>query len=330
MTVNGGEKKVGTHTATAELDNKNYKATNDTQQFSIVSRPVYVVTPTPVPVETTTTTETTTEATTQATTEVTTIATSQATTEAVTETTTNAPIVTTEAHVETTTEAPTENTTIAPAEPTTVAPVTEEQTEETTESPAPYGKVVQLARVERPVTKNLKDGIQITWKGVEYGREYEIFRKKEDGNLRKIGITDKLVFFDDNVKHNVLYTYYVRAKSYVDEDVYYVRNRVSKGRKQVFVKRSGKVTISKKNGTISWKASKNYVDGYQLLVADNVKLKKGQKFTVGNVTMVTFKDLPKFELLPAGTYYVGLRQYIMRGGKRYVSAYHGARKYVKK
>ena len=34
--------------------------------------------------------------------------------------------------------------------------------------------------------------------------------------------------------------------------------------------------------------------------------------------------------MPQGTYYIALRQYIVRNGKRFVSAYHGARKFVVK
>ena len=71
------------------------------------------------------------------------------------------------------------------------------------------------------------------------------------------------------------------------------------------------------------------MDGYQLLVADNIEMKNGQKFTVGNLTSIDVTDLPQFALLPAGTYYISLRQYVMLGERRFVSAYHGKRKFVK-
>ena len=95
---------------------------------------------------------------------------------------------------------------------------------------------------------------------------------------------------------------------------------VSKGRKQVFVKRSGKVKVSKKEGTLSWTPTKD-VDGYLLLVSHDMEMKNGQKFTLGNVTSISLKDVPQISFLPAGTYYISLRQYVMRDGKRYVSAY---------
>ena len=121
------------------------------------------------------------------------------------------------------------------------------------------------------------------------------------------------------------YRYFVRAKSYTEEGVTYVTGGVSKGRTQYFVKRTGKVKVSKKKGTITWLPTKD-ADGYQLYVADNKALVNGKKFTVGNVTSISLDKIQ----VPAGTYYISLRQYITVGKKRYVSAYHGLRKYVVK
>ena len=228
---------------------------------------------------------------------------------------------TTEATTEVSTESGTESTTAAPVESTTFSPLPTQEptTEVTTEMP-----VVQLARVARPKAKNLKNGISLTWKAVENAKAYEVYRKKEGGKLRKLGSTDKTSFVDSNTYHGVKYKYYVRAKSYVEDGISYVTGGVSKARTQYFVKRSGKVKVSAKKGTISWIPTKN-IDGYQLLVANNKDMKGGKKFTVGNVNSINVSGIT----LPSGTYYIALRQYLERDGKRYVSAYHGKKKYTK-
>ena len=187
---------------------------------------------------------------------------------------------------------------------------------------------VSLSRPNRPTAKNRKRGIELTWEAVENAKEYEIFRIREGEKLKKIATTDQLTFLDEDVYHHVQYIYYVRAKSYTKDSVSYVTEGVSKGRKQVYVKRSDKVKVDAKKGTISWIPTKD-VDGYQLLVANNLEMKNGQKFTVGNVSSITMGDIPQVGLLPAGTYYIALRQYVMVGERRFVSAYHGKRKFVK-
>ena len=154
------------------------------------------------------------------------------------EPTTEAP-ATVEPSTEVTTEAP---TTVAPttAEPVTVltteAPTTEPGTEGTTEAPAPENPSdvpITLGRPNRPAAKNRKNGILLSWEAVENAKEYEIYRIREGEKLKKIATTDELTFLDEDVYHTVQYIYYVRAKSYTDENISFVTGGVSKGRKQV-------------------------------------------------------------------------------------------------
>ena len=230
-------------------------------------------------------------------------------------------VTTTELPVETTTEAAPETTT----DVVTITPTTEEQTEQTTEgAPAPIQQV-SLGKVERPKAKNLKLGIELTWKKVENAKEYQVYRKRQDGKLKKIATTDETTFTDMDTQHGVKYRYFVRAKSYQENGVSYVTGGLSKGRTQYFVKRSGKVKVSKKKATISWTATKE-IGGYQLLVSVNKDMKGGKKFDMGATTSISTATLS----VPAGTYYIAIRQYLVKNGKKYVSAYHGKRKYVKK
>ena len=82
------------------------------------------------------------------------------------------------------------------------------------------------------------------------------------------------------------------------------------------IKRSGKVTVHKKKGTITWMDTKE-AEGYQLLVADNREMKNGKKFPFGKVGQIGADQIT----MPRGSYYIAIRQYIMRNGKRFVSAY---------
>ena len=121
------------------------------------------------------------------------------------------------------------------------------------------------------------------------------------------------------------YRYFVRAKAYAEGDILYQAGRISKGRTQHFVKRSGEVTVHKKKGTITWMDTKE-AEGYQLLVADNREMKNGKKFPFGKVAQIGADQIT----MPRGSYYIAIRQYIMRNGKRFVSAYHGAKRFVVK
>ena len=236
---------------------------------------------------------------------------------------------TTQPLTETTTEPntlpPIESTTFPPAEETT-QPREEATTEETTQSQVEPGAetTIPLSRVGKPKAKNVKTGIYLSWEPVENAKKYVIYRKEEGEKKRKIATTKNLFFTDDDVLHTVEYTYYVRAKSYKKGKVTYLNGEFSKGRKYYFVKRSGKVRLKK--NMLSWAASK-YVDGYELLICDNKEMKGGTKLDVGNVTKVSPSSL-LLPTVPAGKYYISLRQYILRDGKKYRSAYHGAKKYV--
>lgn len=167
--------------------------------------------------------------------------------------------------------------------------------------------------------KNVKKGIQISWKKVGNADKYYLYRKLGSGSFKKIktisGKTTK--YLDKNVKQGKKYTYAVKA----------VKNKKTSGysnsKQLIRLKKLTTVRVKRQKGrkiTISWSKLAR-VSGYQICYAGTKKMKNAKTiFVSAQNNKQTIKGLKK------KVYYFKVRSLRKVGDVTYVSQWSTVKK----
>lgn len=173
--------------------------------------------------------------------------------------------------------------------------------------------------------KSVSDGIKLVWEKVPKAKYYTIYRSLDGSSYREIATVTNRSFVDTDVTNSATVKYKVCA--YFLGQYGQISKSLAAESSATFYLKAPKITslASNASGSITpkWSRNKN-ATGYEIEYCKNKSFKKSVtslKIVTNDTTSWTIRNLSK------GTaYYVRVRSYLVKDGKKYYSAYSSIKK----
>lgn len=176
--------------------------------------------------------------------------------------------------------------------------------------------IYEMKKLENPVIKSISDGkqVKINWIKVDGAVRYEVYRRKNKGSLKKIGISTAYTYTDTAVSYENTYTYVIRAvadNGYCTD--YSKALSIKHTIKAARVKKAKKI----KDG-FKLAITRDKYTGYAVYVGKNKKPKKLKALVKGKTVSIRYKMKKKKK------YYIRIRPYVKEGKKIIYGSYSKA------